>query len=202
MHIPRIPAFLAMATLLLVASPALALPISFVIESGSEGGFGFSSLHDSDDNSPMSGSTLGALSGTLVLDYDGVDTYTFVSSTVALTSATYTFAITGGALQTDGTGYLDFDLTGAGPYAQSSSLLFTGGTPVCCGATGPNRIDPTELRLWGASDVPISGGDPSLAKRIGADLGAAAAPVPEPSAALVFATGMLVVQQAIRRKRR
>jgi hypothetical protein len=33
------------------------------------------------------------------------------------------------------------------------------------------------------------------------DLGGAARPVPEPSAALVFAAGMLIVQQAVRRRR-
>jgi hypothetical protein len=191
---------LSAAVLLLAASPALAVSISFDLQQGSQGGFGYSSLHDADDSSPMSGPSLGSLSGTLVLDYDGVDTYSFVSSTVVLASATYSFALTGGELMSDGGGYLGFDLTGAGPYAHSGSLLFTGGAPVCCGVDGPNRIDPTELRLWGASDIRVSGGNSSLAKRIGMDLGAASNPVPEPSAALAFVTGLLVVQRAVRRR--
>jgi hypothetical protein len=70
---------------------------------------------------------------------------------------------------------------------------------VCCGADGPNRVSPTELRLWGASNIPVSGGVDGYPKRIGMDLGAS--PVPEPTAALVFAVGALVVQGGVRRKR-
>lgn len=67
----------------------------------------------------MSGSNIGSLSGTLTLDYNGIDSYSFLASTVSLVSATYSFSITGGLLHTDGGGSLDFVLSGAGPYAQS-----------------------------------------------------------------------------------
>ena len=204
MHATRFSILIALAisTFLMVASPALAMPISYELQSGSEGGFGFSSLHDADDSTPMSGASLGSLSGTLVLDYDGIDTFTFVSSSVTLASADYAFALNGGQLMSDGGGFLSFELTGAGPYAQSGAIIFSGGAPVCCGVDGPNRIDPTELRLWGASNGPISGGDPKLAKRFGMDLGGSAAPIPEPSAALVFGVGLLVVQRSVRGRRR
>jgi hypothetical protein len=193
---------LATTALLLLASPALAVPIVFELQSGVEHGFGFSSLHDADDSTPMSGSNIGSLSGTLTLNYDGVDSYSFVASTVSLASATYNFNITGGLLHTDGGGSLDFVLSGAGPYAQSASIVFAGGAPVCCGVNGPNRVSPTELRLWGASDIPVSGGVQGLSKRIGMDLGAAANPVPEPNSALLFAVGALVLRGGLQRKGR
>ena len=192
-------AVLAGAACLFLASPALAVPIVFDLESGSEGGFRFSGLHDADDSSPMSGASLGSLSGTLTLDYDGVDTYSLLASTVSLASATYSFEITGGELHTDGSGHLDFNLTGAGAFAQTASIVFTGGAPVCCGAEGPNRVSPTELRLWGASNIPVSDGIAGSPKRIGMDLGASSA-VPEPTAALVFAVGALVVRSGVRRR--
>ena len=191
---------LATTACLILASPALAVPIVFELQSGVENGFGFSGLHDADDSSPMSGSHIGSLSGDLTLDYDGVDTYSFLASTVSLASATYSFTITGGTLHTDGSGFLDFVLAGAGPYAQVASIVFAGGAPVCCGADGPNRVSPTELRLWGASNIAPSGGVAGVSKRIGMDLGAAA-PVPEPSAALLFAVGALVMRGAAQRKR-
>jgi len=201
MNAVRLTFTLAISALLFAASPALAMSITYQIESGTESGFGFSGLHDADDSSPMSGSSLGSLKGSLVLDYDaGLGTYDFVSSTVSLNSTDYTFALTGGQLSSDGGGALDFDLMGAGPYAQTGSIVFAGGAPVCCGVDGPNRIDPTEFRLWGASDIQVSsvtGG----AKRIGMDLGGAA-PVPEPSAALVFAAGLLVARGAAGGRRR
>jgi hypothetical protein len=193
---------LATTALLLLASPALAVPIVFELQSGVEHGFGFSSLHDADDSTPMSGSNIGSLSGTLTLNYDGVDSYSFVASTVSLASATYNFNITGGLLHTDGGGSLDFVLSGAGPYAQAASIVFAGGAPVCCGVNGPNRVSPTELRLWGASDIPVSGGVQGLSKRIGMDLGAAANPVPEPNSALLFAVGALVLRGGLQRKGR
>ncbi len=185
---------------LFLASPALAVSIVFELQSGVEGGFGFSSLHDADDSSPMSGASLGSLSGTLTLDYDGVDTYSFIASTVSLSSASYSFEITGGELHSDGGGYLDFILSGTGPYVQTASIEFAGGAPVCCGADGPNRVSPTEIRFWGLSNIPVSGGVDGYAKRIGMDLGAGS-PIPEPTAALVFAVGALLVRGGIRNKR-
>ena len=200
MTTPRILQTLLLAgACLLLASPALAVPIVFQLESGVEAGFGFSSLHDADDSTPMSGASLGSLSGTLTLDYDGIDTYSFISSTVSLASSSYRFELTGGELHSDGGGFLDFVLAGAGPYAQTASIVFSGGAPVCCGADGPNRVSPDELRLWGASNIPTSGGVRGEAKRIGMDLGAS--PVPEPSAALVFAVGALMMQRAVRHRR-
>jgi hypothetical protein len=188
---------LASAACFLLASPAVAVPIVFQIESGTADGFGFSSLHDADDNSPMSGASLGSLSGTLTLDYDGADTYSFLASSVTLASAIYVFEITGGVLQSDGAGFLDFALTGAGPFAHTGSILYTGGTPVCCGADGPNWVTPTALRLWGASNIAPSGDVAGVPKRIGMDLGGSASPVPEPSAALLFGAGMVVLRGAL-----
>lgn len=191
--------FLAAACALALAAPASAVQITYEIQNGTDGGLGFSLLHDSDDNSPMSGASLGRLHGTLVFDYDmGLDEYTLLDSMVALDNATYDFAFTGGTLSGDGGGSLDFSLSGAGPFAQVSSFLFQGGPPICCGAGGPNFLTPEKIRLWGMSDIGISAttGGP---KRLGIDLGAA--PVPEPSAAVVFGLGLVVVGAGMRQAR-
>jgi hypothetical protein len=203
MRARRTTAFLlACAACLLLASPAVAVPIVFQIESGVANGFGFSGLHDADDSSPMSGASLGSLSGTLTFDYDGADTYSFLASSVTLASAVYTFEITAGQLQSDGAGFLAFALTGAGPYAHTASIVYQGGAPVCCGADGPNWVTPTALRLWGASNIAPSGGVAGAPKRIGMDLGGSAAiPVPEPSSALLFGAGMVMLQGTRRGRR-
>ena len=178
-------------------SPASAELIRFTLEQGSDGRFGYSSIHDADDSTPMSGPLVGALSGTLDFDYDaGTDVYTVVGSTVAIDPASgYQFAILGGSIQGNGIGSLDFELTGAGRFAQTSTILFDGPDPVCCGAGGPNFMTNGVMRLWGASTLAQGDG------RIGIDLGGSGAPVPEPSAALVFALGLLVASRSAARRR-
>lgn len=198
-------AALGAALSLALAGPAAALKLVYTIDQGADHGFGYSSLHDADDDTPMSGSILGHLNGDLVLDYDaGADLYTFVSSSVVLSGAAYSFELTGGQIAGDGGGRLDFTLRGAGPFAQATSFLFAGGPPVCCGPAGPNYVNETQLRLWGASDVPISGGLPGAPRRLGMDLGGNARPlpVPEPSSAATFAVGALLVAGSLRRRGR
>ena len=192
-------ALLFTAAALLLAGPALAVPITYELQQGVENGFGFSGLHDADDSTPMSGASLGDLYGSLTLDWDaGTNNYVFESSTVWLDSNEYTFEIVGGVLQASGSGFLSFVLAGAGAFAQEGEIVFTGGSPVCCGPGGPNYVGPTELRLWGAVDIPASGGVAGETKRFGMDLAANA--IPEPSAAIVFALGTLVFRAGLRRR--
>ena len=179
------PAFwitLLAACSLLAAAPALAVPISYEVQSG----LGYSRLDASDKTE-----YLGKVHGELTLDYDaGADTFTFLSSTVWLDSTLYTLSITDGLLHGDGEGTLDFDLTGSGQFAQSGTLVFHGGVPVCCGPDGPNYATANYIRLYGASiGVPDA---PPITLNF-----AAGVPMPEPSAALVFLTGVLFVRRAI-----
>ena len=201
------PALLA-SIALCMATPALAAPITYDILFGKQDGFAFSQVHDSEGTKHSEGILLGGLSGTLTFDYDDEsDIYTLVSSTAMLGSSDYKFVFTGGQIAGDGGGELDFALTGAGPYAQTSSFFFLGGKPICCSVTnGPNFIHPTDLRLRG--ETPAGDG---LPLRLGIDLAGKASgilvptkppsptsAVPEPSAALVFALGCLLFGQAIR----
>ncbi len=191
-------AFLTAAAALLFAAPALAIPITYEVQQGVENGFGFSGLHDADDSTPMSGASLGDLYGTLTLDWDaGTNNYSFVSSTVWLDSKTYTFEIVGGVVNGSGSGFLSFVLEGDGPFAQEGEIAYSAGT-VCCSPSGPNYVDPTQLRLWGAVDIPPSAGVDGVPRRFGMDLGASM--IPEPSAAIVFALGSLVFHRAVRRR--
>ena len=187
---------LLLAGLIFVASNAHGAVIRYTLEQGVDGGFGYSSVHDADDSTPMSGPIVGTLSGTMDFDYNaGTDLYTLVASDVIIDPASgYGFSFLGGSIQGNGIGSLDFELTGAGPFAQTSTILFAGPAPVCCGAGGPNFMTNGTMRLWGASTVPQGQG------RIGVDLGGSGAPVPEPSAALVFGLGLLLASRRIRRR--
>ncbi len=191
---------LAAAACLLLAAPASAFLIAYQVEPA------VSNLYDADPTSPAMGTSLGSLSGSLTFDYDGIDTFALIASTVTLSSADYSFDIAGGELHNDGSGTLDFALTGTGPYAQTATITLIGG--------GPNQASPTQLLVSGDSTPgpeslpgglggPGGPGLPPASYVIGINLSAftIAAPMPEPSAGLAFAVGALVTQAAIRRQR-
>ena len=163
-------------------------------------GFSFSGLHDAGGTNPMSGTSIGDLHGRLTFDWEvATDTYVLTGSTVWLDSADYSFEIVGGELEGSGGGFLSFKMKGKGHFVQDGDILFTGGGSVCCGGGGPNYLDASELRLWGAVDTQNYGtGDLGTPKRFGIDLAANA--VPEPTGAVVFAVGMLIVQRGLRRR--
>ena len=157
-------------------------------------GFGYSVLHDSNDDTPMSGYHVGWLSGDLIFDYDAAaDHYSLIRSTV-LSDGGIDFNIVGGELYGDGGGWFDYTLSGAPQFAAAARIIFQGGAAICCGPTGPNYIDDQDLRLWGASDVGEGNG------RIGVDLGAISVPLPEPSSALLFMVGGLVLRRHATRR--
>jgi len=177
------------ALLILVAGSASAVGtaeverIRYQIEHGVDAGFGYSGLHDAGGENPMSGAYIAELNGTLTFDYDSeADLYTLVSSDVYANSE-IDFAIVAGEITGDGAGFLEYVLSGTTDYVATARIVFTGEASVCCGEEGPNYINRDQLRLWGASDVDEGDG------RIGMDLGGSAVPLPEPSSALLFTLG-------------
>lgn len=182
----------AQAACLFVAAPALALPITYQVESG----IGFSRIDATDKTG-----YLGDLHGEITLDYQaGTDTFSFLSSTVWLDSKEYLFEITGGLIHGDGAGSLDFDLVGLPEFAQTSSFFFQGGDPVCCGPDGPNYANTGEIKLYGSSPGTLGGASPVNINMTATST--SASPMPEPSAALTFAAGALLVSGAVRRRSR
>ena len=91
---------------------------------------------------------------------------------------------------------MDFDLVGAGEFAQSATFFFQGGAPVCCGPDGPNYARVDRIHLYSISDSPTAPVQIDFAAPSGGS-----SPMPEPSAAVVFAAGALFVHSAIRRRR-
>jgi len=176
-------------TCLLVAAPAFALPITYEVESG----IGYSGLGAADKSLH-----LGNLFGEITLDYDADgDAFSFLHSSVWLDSKEYSFEIVDFELRGDGAGRMDFSLVGTGEYAQAGSFFFQGGEPVCCGPDGPNYGTPARLRLFGVGNA----GDESKASPVEIDFVArSASPMPEPSAAVVFAAGALLCHGALRRR--
>jgi hypothetical protein len=177
----------AFLTLFAGSASAIGTPsverIRYHIEHGVDAGFGYSGLHDADDDTPMSGAQVADLNGTLTFDYDSAaDLYTLVSSDVYANSG-IDFAIVSGEITGDGAGFLEYVLSGTTSYASTGRIVYTGGASVCCGEGGPNYITRDQRRLWGASDVGQGNG------RIGMDLGGSAVPLPEPSSALLFTLG-------------
>jgi hypothetical protein len=188
---PTLLASLIAAISLLAAGPALAVPITYQVDSG----IGYSQL-----NAASKVDHVGSIYGDITMDYDAsADTFTVLTSNVWLDSPDYLFDITGGVLHGDGAGYLDFTMVGTGEYAQTASFTFIGGPPICCGVGGPNYATVPQFNLWGSS----SGANPIGATPVAITIvGNSASPMPEPSAALVFGVGLLFVQSAVRRRTR
>ena len=170
-----------LTALVVFAEPATADPISMDIVNGSQGGFRFSVLHTANGGSDldayaMSGSTSSGLAGSLVGDYNGVDTITTVSGSLtgtvfssglrnrinAWTAGSYSTSDSivldvtdGGFIDFGATagGYLDYELYVDGDLVHDGVLFFYPTTHV--GGTNPSANDMTigsggrEFSMWG-----------------------------------------------------
>jgi hypothetical protein len=199
-HTQALQTFFAASLLVLFAGSASALGtppierIRYELEQGVDSGFGYSGLHDADDSTPMTGDEVAKLYGTLTFDYDpAADLYTLVRADIEASNG-IEFDLVAGEISGDGGGFFDYVLSGAGDYVAEARILYTGGEAVCCGEDGPNYINRDQFRLWGAADIEPGDG------RIGMDLGGSSTPVPEPTAALLFAVGVAVLSASRRVK--
>ncbi len=195
----------AAAFLLLSAGAAQAVPIAYEIQVGSSNGFTYSYLHSATGTAGMapyypSGSLLFELTGTVSGTWDG-SVLTVSSSTLqaeALTASglagNYNLTFTGGSVQANGLGTLDFTFDAPG-YPGSGTFYFFAEDFV----DQANSVSGDTLALWGnnwdnwADSRPTSGA-------LGIDLKGTGAAVPEPGAALAFGVGALLIGATTRRR--
>lgn len=197
-------------TALLFPLSALATPMVYTVETGVQNGFGFSVIHSATSTAGMapfypSGTTLFDLSGTLTGDFDGT-TLTLAPSTLTAVgvgggfAGTWTIDLTAGAITAAGSvagGTIDYVLR------RPDASVFDAGTfhfaPMDFQGP-PNSLTDTQLALWGNNWNNAVVGPSSVQIPLGFDLRAkgATAPVPEPSALMLFGAGLFV---AMRRPR-
>lgn len=178
--------------------------------SGSDSGFGFSSLHKADDNTPMSGSILAnienlSFSGTFN-DVSGAADFVLGLSNGDALSLTGNLFFSGfGDMTANSTlEYSGLDNIAASVWG-TSALLSSSGTfgflpgdicGGCGGSNGPNSFTQaggglTYLTLWGADfGSPTWGGDYDGSK-IGMDLRLEMSVVPVPAAIWLFGTALI-----------
>lgn len=168
----------------LLSSAAQAIPVALTIGDGYVPGFKYSQLHTCHDQSCMSGWNLGDMSGELIGDLkDGV--------LLNLEGEIHIGGVVNTTYQTSG--YFDFTDGGAGGKLLLEGLgEFEFANTILAGPA--NSFDGTNIYAWGG----LHG---NCGYRYGMDLGGTVGPVPEPSAALLFGMGTLVVGAHSRRRR-
>ncbi|MFQ5697145.1 MAG: hypothetical protein ACE5IL_02540 [Myxococcota bacterium] len=183
-----------------VPLPAGALPVAIDLSMGTNGSFGFSDLHAAtgseilvNGNSYFASGTASMLTGTLFADLQG-NVFSGIHGALR-----YSGALGSGSLTVVG-GSLDF---GVAPDTMLGSLKtlelgeFFYLNHTFAGTA--NSFDGQNLRLWGNNWNAITEiAGPT--NRFGSDLGGRVRPVPEPTAALVFGVGSLLVSGALRRR--
>ncbi len=174
--------------------------------SGSDGGFGYSSLHKANDSSPMTGSTIATVNS-------ASGTYNDVTNQILLTlglSNSDTMSIDG-LLNFDGSGDLVGNstvaytgLTGlAATYNAETGMTadnFLGFLPgdVCCGGSyDPNSFlsagvgDLHYMTLWGADFIGDVFAGSYSGSTVGMDLRLGLSAVPVPAAVWLFGTALI-----------
>ena len=188
--------------------------ISSVLQ-GNDGGYGFSSFHDANDSTPMSGPKLADISGPVISGtyndmtgaFDAVLTVSDAGPNVTLS----------GTLLFDGSGFLsassmiavDFDGVSANPLLRDTVIGFLPGDICCSGAGDPNSFKNIGgnmvMSLWGA-DWGYSGdfndalANPYQGSKLGMDLRIQLTAVPVPAAVWLFGSGLIGLIGLARRK--
>lgn len=184
---------------------------------GNDGGYGFSSFHDANDSSPMSGPKLANITDPVISGsyndisgaFDAVLTVSVAGPTVHLS----------GNLLFDGTGFLnpsstlDVDFDGSSGFLTDTTIGFLPGD-ICCSGTGdPNSFKDISgsliMSLWGAnwdygdgSNFNSALGSPGAyeGSTLGMDVRMELTLVPVPAAVWLFGTGLIGLAGVARRK--
>jgi len=182
---------------------------------GNDGGYGFSSFHDANDSSPMSGPKLADITGPIISgSYNDVSGAFNAVLTVSNAGPNVTLS---GNLLFDVSGFLnpsstlDVDFDGSSGFLADTTIGFLPGD-ICCSGTGdPNSFKDIGgslvMSLWGAnwdygdgsafnSDAPL----PYLGSTLGMDLRVELTAVPVPAAVWLFGSGLLGLVAVARRK--
>ncbi|MGH0037513.1 MAG: hypothetical protein ACQGVK_20995 [Myxococcota bacterium] len=189
------------AMLLLAGQATAGSIVDITLQSGSEGGFGFSTLHSAeaacsfigDNQFCMNGSFEDAMSGSLTGLRDGLR-IEGITGDIALASGN-TLSVTGGVFDFSGESQ-EFD-----SYLETNYGTFHFWNHTFAGPA--NGFDGTTLRAWGNNWANEGLGNPGDGyKPWGMDIGAVVseAPVPEPGAAAVFGLGLLITRVGVRRR--
>jgi len=196
---------LLLLLVLLLPSSVFALPVRLDVFNGSSGGMGFSSVHET-TGCELNGywrcgpsTPIAATAGTgfgLTANFDGVSRFDQITGSLSIGGVSHVVS-----------GALDF---GVAAGQQIGELTVQGfGTFLFVndrhGTAIANTWNPTaprtgDLYLWGQTFAPTAPGAKPPAGW-GIDLGMSARPIPEPSAALVFGLGALLVGANRRRGR-
>ena len=198
----RIGSVAAFALALALPFAASAMSVEIEILSGSGDGFSYSWLHTAVGSEiegfHPAGSKTHALSGTLygelteteliihtsTLEATTLDTQEVLSLTL---EGTLDFSVPDG----DSMGFLYYSLEGGESGAFEFYNVAFGGGPA-------NDIGEHELHLWGQNFERYAEPGTFAGTTRGMDLGGAIRPVPEPSAAMLFAAGGLLLAAALR----
>lgn len=188
--------------------------ISSVLQ-GNDGNYSFSSFHDANDNTPMSGPKLANITNPVISgSYDDVSGAFDAVLTVSVAGPTVHLS---GNLLFDGSGFLnpastlDIDFDGSDGFLSDTSIGFLPGD-ICCNGTGdPNSFKDIggkmTMSLWGANwDYGDASGFDAVTKKyqgstLGMDLRMELTEVPVPAAVWLFGTGLLGLVGVARRKR-
>jgi hypothetical protein len=192
--------------------------ISSVLQ-GNDGGYQFSSFHDANDDSPMSGTKLADITGPVISgSYDDVSGAFDAVLTVSNAGPTVTLSgnllFVAGILNPSSTLSVDFD--GSNGFLSDTSIGFLP-IDVCCNGTGdPNSFKDIggvmTMSLWGASwdygnnpdgskkDFDSSAANPYSGSELGMDLRIQLTAVPVPAAVWLFGSGLIGLVGFARRK--
>lgn len=193
---------------------------------GNDGGYGFSSFHDANDSTPMSGPKLANITGVSGTydDASGAFNVFLNISDLNSTVGSPTLAAISGTLLFDGSGFLDPGTTvsvmfnGTNGFLSNTEIGFRAGD-VCCSGTGdPNSLlngvqdggGFPVMSLWGANwdygaQDPLfnPGGTVEQSytgSTLGMDLRLRLEPVPVPAAVWLFGSGLVGLVGVARRK--
>jgi len=182
------------------------------VQSGTDGGFGYSSFHDSSGSDPMQLGPDGYLADVTAVLGGTYDDSGALDVTLELDSGAGTVHITGNLIF-DGSGilgansFLDLDFTGAGldPALVDTTIWFVGADVCCSGSADPNSFTTDSngdlvMSLWGANHDDETFSGTYLNSTIGMDLRLELQPVPVPAAVWLFGSGLLGLVGVARRR--
>lgn len=194
---------------------AVVYNISSVLQ-GNDGGYAFSSFHDANDNTPMSGPVLANITGPIISGtyndvtgaFDAILTVSAAGPTVTL-SGNLLFGVSG-FLDSASTLSVDFD--GSDGFLTDTTIGFLPGDICCNGLGDPNSLMDINgslvMSLWGANwnygdGSNFDGGAalPYLGSTLGMDLRVELTAIPVPAAVWLFGSGLIGLAGLARRKK-
>jgi len=177
---------------------------------GNDGNFSFSSFHDANDSTPMTGATLSSfLNSEFSGTYDDVTGMFDASFSIDNTAGPVHIS---GTLLFDGSGQLasnselivDFQGTPSG-FLTDTTIGFLPGDICCSGSLDPNAFNGSMMSLWGANFDYGTGNDifngSYAGSTLGMDLRLELTAVPVPAAVWLFGSGLIGLAATARRRK-